>query len=99
MGDLTISYAEPRVYVGGRAIQLTDIEYRLLCELSINAGRMLSHDQLLQWVWGAAHTGASGQVRTVVKNLRRKLADDADNPRYIITERWVGYRMLKAEAD
>ena len=99
LGDLTISYAERRVYVGGRAIQLTDIEYRLLFELSANAGRVLTHDQLLQRVWGPAHTGASGQVRTVVKNLRRKLADDADNPSYIITERWVGYRMLKAEAD
>ena len=88
--DLTINYAERRVHVGGRAIHLTDIEYRLLFELSVNAGRVLSHDQLLQRVWGPAHTGNSGQVRTVVKNLRRKLGDDADNPRYIITERGGG---------
>ena len=97
LDDLTVNYSERRVYLAGRAVQLTDIEYRLLFELSANAGRVLTHADLLQRVWGPAHTGHSGLVRTVVKNLRRKLGDDADNPTYIITERWVGYRMAKAE--
>ena len=97
LGDLTVNYSERRVYAAGRAVQLTDIEYRLLFELSANAGRVLTHADLLQRVWGPAYTGHSGLVRTVVKNLRRKLGDAASNPRYIITERWVGYRMAKAE--
>ena len=97
LGDLTVNYAERRVHVAGRAVQLTDIEYRLLFELSANAGRAVTHDQLLQRVWGPAHTGHSGPVRTVVKNLRRKLGDDADRPRFIMTLRGAGYRMATAE--
>ncbi len=97
LGDLTINYAERRVSVAGQAIPLTDIEYRLLFELAANASRVLTHDQLLQRVWGPGGPGHSGPVRTVVKNLRRKLGEDADNPRYIITLPRVGYRMPKAE--
>ena len=95
LGDLIVNYSERRASVAGRAIQLTDIEYRLLFELSANAGRVLTHEQLLQRVWGPAHTGHSGPVSTVVKNLRRKLGDDADSPKYIITLPRVGYRMPK----
>ena len=76
---------------------MTNIEYRLLCELAANAGRVLTHDQLLQRVWGLTNSGGSGPVRTVVKNLRRKLGDDADSPTYIFNEPRVGYRMAKAE--
>ena len=93
LGDLTINYAERRVSVRGRTVQLTDIEYRLLLELSAHAGRVLTHEQLLQRVWGPGHAGHSGPVRTTVKNLRRKLGDDAGNPRYILTEPRVGYRI------
>ena len=82
---------------GGRAVPLTNIEYRLLSELSVNAGRVLTHDQLLQRVWGPEHSGQPGAVRTFVKNLRRKLGDDADTPTYIFTEPRVGYRMPKGE--
>ena len=94
LGELTINYAERRVSVRGRTVQLTDIEYRLLMELSAHAGRVLTHEQLLQQVWGPGHAGYAGPVRTTVKNLRRKLGDDAGNQRYIITEPRVGYRML-----
>ena len=97
LGDLTINYSERRVYVAGRAVQLTDMEYRLLFELSANAGRVLTHEQLLQRVWGPGGPGHSGPVRTVVKNLRRKLGEDADNPRHVFTEPRVGYRMPKPE--
>ena len=99
LGDLTIDYAERRVYVAGRAVQLTSIEYGLLFELSTNAGRVLTHDQLLQRVWGTTHIGHSGPVRTVVKNLRYKLGDAAGNPKLILTERSVGYRMPRSEDD
>ena len=97
LGDLTIDYAERRVYLGGRTVRLTDIEYRFLFELSVNAGRVLTFDRLLQRVWGPAHPGHSGPVRTVVKNLRRKLEDGAGNPAYVFNEPRVGYRMPKGE--
>ena len=98
-GELTVDYAERRVSLGGRAVRLTDIEYRLLVELSVNAGRVLTHDHLLQRVWGPGHSGHSGPVRTFVKNLRHKLGDDADHPAYIFTEPRVGYRMAKGETE
>lgn len=94
-GDLTINYAERTVSLAMRSIRLTDREYRLLRELSINSGRVLSHQQLLQRVWGPGQLGHSGPIRTIVKNLRRKLKDNARNPTYIITESRVGYRMPK----
>ena len=96
-GALTINYTERIVSLAGRAIRLTDREYRLLYELSVNAGRLLTHNQLLQRVWGPGQLGHSGPIRTVVKNLRRKLSDYANNPRYILTEPRVGYRMPKSE--
>ena len=77
---------------------MTNIEYRLLFELSVNAGRVLTHDQLLQRVWGPERSGNPGAVRTVVKNLRRKLGDDSDKPKYIHTETRVGYRMPRRDA-
>ena len=97
LGDLTIDYAERRVTVAGRPVQLTATEYDVLLELSVNAGRGLTHDHLLQRVWGPENSGESGLVRTVVKRLRRKLGDDANSPIYIFTEPRVGYRMAKAE--
>ena len=97
MGELTVNYADRRVSLAGCPIELTDLEYRLLFELSVNAGRVLSHSQLLQQVWGLAQSGNFGLVRTVIKNLRRRLGDDADNPTYIFTEPRVGYRMPKSE--
>ena len=95
--ELTVNYAERRVSLAGHPVQLTDIEYRLLCELAGNAGRVLTHDQLLQRIWGLTNSGGSGPVRTVVKNLRRKLADDADSPTHTFNEPRVGYRMPKGE--
>ena len=96
-GELAIDYAERRVSLAGRAVRLTNIEYRLLFELSVNAGRVVTHDQLLRRVWGPEHSGRPGAVRTFVKSLRRKLGDDADNPKYVFTEPSVGYRMPKGE--
>ena len=97
VGDLTVDYAERRVSLAGRPVRLTDIEYRMLYELSVNAGRVLAHAELLQRVWGPAHSGRAGAVRSVIKNLRRKLGDDADNPTYIFNEPRVGYRMPKGK--
>ena len=97
LGDLTIDYAERRVTLAGRPVQLTAIEYGLLFELSVNAGRVLTYDRLLRRVWGLRRSGDSRRVRTAAKQLRRKLGDDANNPTYILNEPRVGYRMAKGQ--
>ena len=97
VGDLTVNYVERRVSLAGVPVQLTDIEYRMLVELSVNAGRVLAHAELLQRVWGPGHSGRADAVRTVIKNLRRKLGDDAANPAYIFNEPRVGYRMPRTD--
>ena len=98
LGDLVIDYAERRASVAGRAVHLTPTEYELLFDLSVNAGRVLTFDALLDRVWGLGRSGDRGSVRTYVKRLRRKLGEDAGNPKYIFAEPRVGYRMPKGEA-
>ena len=95
LGDLTIDYAERGVTLAGRPVELMAIEYRMLAELSANAGRVLTYDHLLQRVWGEKSSGDVRPMRTIVSKLRRKLGDNADNPTYIFTEPRVGYRMPK----
>ncbi|MDE2718617.1 MAG: ATP-binding protein [Chloroflexota bacterium] len=96
-GDLTIDYSNHQVTVGDSPVQLTAIEYKVLFELSTNAGRVLTHEQILQRVWGEEYSGDEGHsVRVVIGNLRRKLGDDVKDPKYVFTERGVGYRMVKA---
>ncbi len=95
LGDLTIDYAERHVMFAGRPVELTATEYKLLFELSVNAGRVLTYDHLLRRVWGQTDSKDVRVIRTVVRKLRRKLDDDADNPTYIFTELRVGYRMPK----
>ena len=96
-GNLAIDYLQRRVTVGGKPVDLTSLEYRLLAELSANAGRLVPHEELLRRVWGQDNSGGSSPVRTYVKRLRRKLGDDPDNPSYIFTKRRVGYWMEPGE--
>ena len=96
-GGLTIEYPQRRVTVAGRTVALTIIEYRMLVELSANAGRPVTHEHLLQRVWGPDKGQDSAPVRNIVRRLRRKLGDDPDNPGYIFAEPSVGYRMEKGE--
>ena len=97
LGELTIDYAERRVTVAGRPIDLTNIEYRMLAELAVNAGRVVTNFQLLRRVWGVEKTSSSGPVRNIVNRLRRKLGDDAGSPTYIFNKPRVGYRMPMGE--
>ena len=97
LGDLTIDYAERRVTMAGRPVELTATEYEMLFELSVNAGRVLTHDQLLRRVWGLTNVGDVRVIRTLVRQLRSKLGDDARRPTYIFAERRVGYRMPKGQ--
>ncbi len=96
-GDLTVDYPQRRVTVAGTPVELTDIEYRMLVELSVNAGRALTHVHLLQRVWGPDKGEDSGPVRNIVKRLRRKLGEDASDPAFIFAVPRVGYRMEKGE--
>ncbi len=95
--DLIIDYAAGSVSVAGTTVDMTAIEFRLLTELSVNAGSVMTHDHLLQRVWGENRTGDARPLRTVVKNLRRKLGDSSSNPTYILTVPGMGYRMVRAE--
>ena len=97
LGGLTIDYAERRVSLDGRPLELTDIEYRTLAELAANAGRVLTYEHLLRRVWRRDADADVRPMRTVVSSLRRKLGDDADDPTYLFTELRVGYRMPGGE--
>ena len=97
VGDLTIDYTERLVTLGGSPIDLTAIQYRLLVELSVNAGRVLTYEHLLRRVWRSDGDGDIRPMRTAISAIRRKLGDDADNPTYIFTKLRVGYSMPKAD--
>ena len=96
-GDLTINYEQRRAALAGRPLHLTNTEWRLLSELSINAGRILTNDQLMRRVWSLSNSDDTQVVRAYVKRLRRKVGDDAKNPTYIFNEPGVGYRMPEPE--
>ena len=96
LGELSIRYDRRRVALAGRPLRLTPTEYEVLRVLSLNAGRVLTHEQLLRQAWSARDEGAAPDpklVRAVVKRLRHKLGDDAAHPVYILNERGVGYGM------
>ena len=97
LGGLTIDYAERLVRLDGRPVPLTDIEYRTLAELAANGGRVLTYEHLLRRVWRRAGDADVRPMRTVVRSLRRKLGDDAEDPAYIFTRLRVGYRMPRGE--
>ena len=94
---LGIDYALRQVTVAGEPVELTATEYAVIYELAVHAPRVLTHSVLLQRIWGPERVGEAWLVRDVVKRLRRKLGDNADNPMYIFTEPRVGYRMAKGE--
>ena len=96
-GDLIVDYAERQVTLGGAPVDLTAIQYRLLVELSVNAGRVLTYQHLLRRVWGGDGDGDVRPMRTAVSAIRRALDDDADDPTYIFTELRVGYRMPRPD--
>jgi two-component system KDP operon response regulator KdpE len=69
------------------------MEYKLLYQLARHAGRVLTHDQILQLVWGRDYSGETDLLRSTVRRVRQKLGDDAQHPRYIFTVPQVGYRI------
>ena len=97
LGDLTIDYGTRRATLGNRRVELTPREYRVLAELSANAGKVLTYDRLLGRVWGGKTGSDRRPLRTIVNKIRRKLGEDEDNLTYIFTEPRVGYRMPPGE--
>jgi two-component system, OmpR family, KDP operon response regulator KdpE len=92
--DLTIDLERRRVVQGGRELRLTPTEYSLLELLASNAGKPLFIEQIIARVWRSAPSTTPDTVRVHMSSLRKKLEPDPSDPRYIVTEPWVGYRFL-----
>lgn len=93
--DLTIDFSRNRVTIGSREINLTAREYKILCYLAYNAGRVVTPDQILSSVWGEEYLGETHLLQVNINRLRLKLDDDAKNPRYVLTKSGIGYIMNK----
>ncbi|HXI77464.1 MAG TPA: two-component system response regulator KdpE [Steroidobacteraceae bacterium] len=98
-GDVKIDLSLRTVHKNGESIHLTPIEYRLLGLLIANAGKVLTHRQILREVWGPSHTEDGHYVRVYMGHLRQKLEDDPAQPRHILTETAVGYRLVQSARD
>jgi two-component system KDP operon response regulator KdpE len=93
VGDLLIDLENRRVMRDGEEVHLTPNEYKLFAYLMKNAGKALTHRQLLKEVWGPAHATQTQYLRVYMVQLRHKLERDAARPRYLVTEPGVGYRL------
>jgi two-component system KDP operon response regulator KdpE len=93
-GDLEVDFARQEVRLRGERVELTPTEYKLLYHLVRNAGHVLQHGTLLAKVWGREYVDETDYVRVYIRRLRDKLGDDPEHPRYIQTERRLGYRFL-----
>lgn len=95
-GNLKIDYAAGCAYLSGEELHLTPIEYKLLCLLSRNVGKVLTHTFITQKIWGAAWESNVASLRVFMATLRKKIEPSADSPQYIQTHVGIGYRMVKA---
>ena len=93
-GGLTVNFLSREVMLEGREIKLTPTEYSLLCELVTNPGISIKHQDLLTRVWGSDYVDALEPLKVHIQRLRRKLNDKAEEPRFIATERGVGYKFI-----
>ncbi len=94
-GDLKIDFAAGCAYLAGEELHLTPIEYRLLCLLARNCGKVLTHKYITQQVWGAAWENNVASLRVFMATLRKKLDTSAGETPYIQTRVGIGYRMVK----
>jgi two-component system KDP operon response regulator KdpE len=93
-GDLEVDFARQEARLRGERLDLTPTEYKLLYHLVRNAGHVLQHGTLLAKVWGREYIDEVDYIRVYIRRLRDKLGDDPDDPRYIRTERGLGYRFV-----
>ncbi|WP_301860417.1 response regulator [uncultured Megasphaera sp.] len=96
-GDLKIDYVAGCVYCDNKEIHLTPIEYKLLCLLARNVGKVLTHTYITREIWGNAWESNVASLRVFMATLRKKIEKDASNPKYIQTHIGIGYRMLRIE--
>jgi two-component system KDP operon response regulator KdpE len=94
-GDVRVDFVNRQVHRAEQQVHLTAIEYRLLTVLIRNAGKVLTHRQMLKEVWGPSHVEDSHYLRTYMAHLRQKLESDPTQPRHLITETGVGYRLVE----
>ena len=94
-GQLKIDYAAGCVYRGEQEIHLTPIEYKLLCLLARNTGKVLTHNYILNEVWGSPLLSDTPSLRVFMATLRKKIEPDPSHPQYIQTHLGVGYRMIR----
>lgn len=96
-GDLKIDFDKRRVFLAGKEIRLTQIEYKLVSMLAENAGRVITYEAIIRDIWGP-HADTNNQIlRVNMANIRRKIEENPAVPQYIFTEVGVGYRMLENE--
>lgn len=96
-GKLRIDYAAGCAYLEEKELHLTPIEYKLLCLLSRNVGKVLTHTFITQSIWGSSWENDIASLRVFMATLRKKIENNPDSPQYIQTHIGVGYRMLKVE--
>ena len=94
-GDLKIDYAARCVYMKDKELYLTPIEYKLLCLLAKNTGKVLTHTYITKEIWGNTWSNGVASLRVFMATLRKKIEKDPSAPQYIQTHIGVGYRMLK----
>jgi two-component system KDP operon response regulator KdpE len=93
LGELKVDLGARRVFVGEREMHLTPLEYKLLATLIRHAGKVLTHRFLLKEVWGPHHVRETHYLRVFMASLRRKIEEDPAQPRLLLTEQGVGYRL------
>ena len=96
-GQLSIDYAAGCACLNGEELHLTPIEYKLLCLLSQNIGKVLTHTFITQKIWGSSWDNDIASLRVFMATLRKKLENTSGSHQYIQTHIGVGYRMLKVE--
>jgi len=102
VGDLRVDLSRREVLAGGKAVHLTPNEFKLLSLFVKNAGKVLTHRQLLHDVWGPGSANEAHYLRVYLNQLRQKIEGDAARPKYLLTEPGIGYRLiaeLRSEGD
>ena len=98
-GGLKIDFASGCAYIDGKELHLTPIEYKLLCLLARNIGKVLTHKFILKEVWGSTLESDIASLRVFMATLRKKIEQNTSNPKYIQTHVGVGYRMLRISSE
>ena len=96
--ELSVDFEERRVMVAGEVVHLAPKEFEVLRYLIANQGKPVSHRRLLQSIWGPEYGEETENLRVVINQLRKKIEKDPAQPRYILTEPWVGYRFQPPKA-